>query len=168
VETGLSDNFGGYKPFNCNTYGSPPSVAKQKTYVRLNPLDATFTKIRGWVSDISLDSLLPSFRSSFPEAPFGRKLSYALFEYLPLSFERYRAVRQLDARFEELLEKLRKTAPRRSWMSAVPMRLHGAASCPIPAIRRALSLPSFSRSPTSSPTCASMHHSDRRPPSRRH
>jgi len=36
---------------------------------------------------------------------------------LPLSFDRDRAVRQLDARFEELLEKLRKNRPSEDpWM----------------------------------------------------
>jgi len=65
-------------------------------------------------------SLLPSFRSLFRGALFGRKLSHASPSNLPLSFDRDRAVRQLDARFEELLEKLRKNRPFRRSLDGPP------------------------------------------------
>jgi hypothetical protein len=61
----------------------PASVANKRLTSRLNPLDATFTKIRGVGVRISLASLHRYFLLSghlFRRRPFGRKLSYALSE----------------------------------------------------------------------------------------
>src|SRR5712692_7038428 len=56
-------HFAPISPSDCNTYGSPASIANKRLTPRLNPLDATLTKNRGSHLSSQRGFFLPVFAS---------------------------------------------------------------------------------------------------------